>query len=300
MAVGIRFPGGSLPLSDGGWVTSYSGVVRRWECDRNDHWNIQFYARAFQAASEVLAVKLTGRNPGSATATVRHYRFHHELFCPAPVTIRSARISGGTLDGAVAHWMETGIKRQLAATAIDWPTIPVADLPSCDGEAVSAAAIRGLSPIPHPKPRDGGMTPQGKPKAIPVGLVRPMDVDHTGNLTVNELVNRCSQASYLFYDQLGFTRDWVENTNCNRMAVEMKITLHGTCVPGDVLDVNTSVAASGGKTFSTVHQVYNATSGAPVATVEQLMIVVDLNERHAVPLPDFIAEHAADTTGSGA
>jgi acyl-CoA thioester hydrolase len=299
MVVAVKVPGGHLPLSDDGWITSYSGVVRRWECGRNDRWDIQFYARAFQAASEVLAVALTGRNPGSAGASLRHYRFHHEVFCPAPVTIRSARISGGPLDGALAHRMETGAERQLAATAIEWPAIPVADLPACDGESVTAVMMRGLSPAPHLAARQSVTMPQGRTQVVPVGVVRPVDVDHLGNLAVNELVNRCSQASHLLYEQFGFTRSWVESTNCSPVAVEMKVTSHDACTPGTVLDVNTSVAASGGKTFSTLYRVFNAISGAPLATVEQLMIIVDLEKRRAVPLPDFIAVHAADAAGSG-
>ena len=84
-------------------LPTYHTRVERRECDYNDHWNMRFYGRSFQAASETIAAQGGLSNPGAATVRSRHMRFHGELRVSAPVEIRSAVLDRS--DGAVVHHM---------------------------------------------------------------------------------------------------------------------------------------------------------------------------------------------------
>lgn len=275
-------------LHQDGGVLSYSGAVKRWECDRNDHWNVGFYVRGFQMASEVLAAMATGTNPGVAVSAARLYRFHRELFCPEPMNILSSRLAHGPCAGGVVHRMLGGADQRLAATAFEMPAYPVQDLPVCAPEEAAKAMPRNLSAesrpwITRPVAADGS----GLPSTI-IGVVQASDVDHTGQLLPSALIQMCSGASFNFMDSLGLTAEWINRTNCNRMAVEMQVGWRGHCVAGDVLQVSTWMSEVGGRHFAMYHQVWNAVTGEPCATIERAMLVVDLAKRRAVELPDFI------------
>lgn len=269
-------------------VATYSGVVKRWECDRNNHWNVQFYVRAFQMASEILATATTGENPGSESTAFRHYRFHGELFCPETMRVLSARIAEGPYAGWVLHRMLKGKDGKLSATAIEKPAYPVAELPVCTAAELQHALPRGLPAARHGwigSPRDLAGAPL--PPAM-IGTVRPGDVDHRDRLQWNVLAGLCSGASHNFLNQIGLTADWINQSNCNRMAVEMSLTWHGGCGVGDSLDVQSWVSDVGSRYFTTRHQVVEAQSGAACATLEQLLLVIDLEKRKPVTVPDFI------------
>lgn len=282
-------------------VATYSGVVKRWECDRNNHWNVQFYVRAFQMASELLASVTTGENPGSGSTGFRHYRFHGELFCPETMRVLSSRIGEGPYAGWVLHRMVKGMDGRLSATAIERPAYPVESLPTCTPEELHPALPRGLPAEPHvwvDTPRDGGGQPLD---TAVIGTVRPMDVEHCGRLQWNVLASMCSGASHHFLNQIGLTADWINESNCNRMAVEMSLTWHGECRAGDSIEVVSWVADVGTRHFTARHQIRNARTGVPCATLEQLMLVIDLEKRKPVSVPAFIRAAAEDISlGSSA
>ncbi len=127
-----------LPRSEAG-IATYAGTVRPWECDRNNHWNVQFYLRAFQMASEILAAAGLGRNPGAASTAFRHFRFHGELFATETMKVVSGRIAEGPMEGHVLHRMVTGPDDRLSATAIEAPAYAVGGLPVIGGELLRKA-----------------------------------------------------------------------------------------------------------------------------------------------------------------
>jgi acyl-CoA thioesterase FadM len=55
-------------------METYRGVVQPWECDRNNHWNVRFYIRAFQMASEALAIAITGGHDDNASGVIQGVR----------------------------------------------------------------------------------------------------------------------------------------------------------------------------------------------------------------------------------
>ncbi len=253
--------------------------MRRWELDHNDHWNVQFYIRAFQMASELVATRALGRNPGVAGALLWHYRFHRELICPQPMRIHSARIADGPQAGHVVHHMVSGPDNWLSATAIEVPDYEP-DLLAVPADTIARALPRGLLFQP--------LSWTEQEPIVPVGVVRPFDLDHMGALLPNVLLSVCASASHSYMGGLGLTAEWAKATGSNRMSVEMTLTRHALCRAGDHLGVATAITQVGSKHFVLCHEVSNAVTGMAYASVEQSLLIIDLKRRKPVELPDFI------------
>ena len=266
---------------------TFRGTVQSWECDRNDHMNVRFYVRAFQMASEVFTFYTTGRNPGAASTKTRYTRFHRELFKGDPFSVRSARVADGEFQGAVIHMLESN--GRICATALDAAAVPAGTAPDWPSDAIDPALPRSLSTIPHrPLSAAEAETGTGAVLRSSVGIVQPGDLDRTGAIIMNELFARCSASSYNLLDTIGFSREWIDATGLTRMAVELKITRHGTCPAGEALRVRSSLSEVRRRTFAVRHELSRARNSSAVASLEQMMLVVDLRTRHAASTPDFV------------
>lgn len=264
---------------------TFRGVVQHWECDRNDHWSARFYVRSFQMASETLAMRYGGNNPGAATANVRHCRFHRELFAGATMMVSSARVAGGPHDGAIVHLMTSDGRP--CATALDQPGYDASAIPEISENEIALAKPRGLEWVPHSCFGPGIVRELESAVRSPGEIVRPADLDHTGNFVVNEIFARGSNGSHTLLDALGFTAEWTRTSRISRMAVELKITRHGSCGAGDALQSCSWISLAHEKVFAVRHLLL--TQGErPVASVEQLLAAVNLDSRRAVPIPEFV------------
>ena len=204
--------------------------VETWECDFNGHWNTRFYTRAFQEASETVAL-LDGRgSPGAASMRARHIRFHRELRTGDPVLVRSAAIQDGRWQGAVVHWLESdGV---LSATALDLPGVDASGrasrhLPRVSEAAVAQALPRGL---PHEAPLARAATAGGRRASL--GILRPASYDHTGALMFDELFRYIGCATYDFHVSLGYSPQFLARTGISRMVVEMRVNWLGQAPAG--------------------------------------------------------------------
>lgn len=278
----------SMPRDDLGAVLTHRGHVWRWECDRNHHWNTKFYIRAFQQASEILAVSATGRNPGQATAAVRHVRFLKEIGRDASMVVHSARVAGGAHDGAIIHLMSNGDTGRLSATALDRPGYPADAVPAIPYQRLPAPPTRGLADGPHAAiPQDGGGD------VAEYGPLSAGEFDHAGGWLAQDLLAKTTAASHFLLNRIGFTPEWISRTNRNRMAVETKTTRFGSCGPGDPMRVVAGIGDVRRSTFVTHFRIEHSGTGDVVAVVEQLLVVVDLETRRSVTIPDFVHSAAA-------
>ncbi len=258
--------------------------VQRWECDYNDHWNTCFYGRSFQMAAEMVATSDGGANPGAGVVQSRHMRFHRELFVSAPVTVYSAVLHGETpLEGTVVHLLTSS--GQVAATAIDFPG-GATGLPRVRPEDIPMAMPRGLEPQPPNVWPDSG-SPE---TTVALGTVQSADLDFTGSLTFERLIQHVSIASHHQLDSLGFSASFSDKTRINRMAVEHCITRGMTPPAGTPLWAVSRLTRIKGKNFWTAHRIFTKTEKT-VALIEQCLVTVDLTVRRAVEVPEFL--HAA-------
>jgi len=257
--------------------------VQRWECDYNDHWNTCFYGRSFQMAAEVVATPPGGASLGAGVIRSLHIRFHRELFVSAPVTVRSAVLDGGLLDGAVVHLLTSS--GQIAATAIDSPG-GATGLPRVRPEDVPLAMPRGLEPQPPNVWQQSG----SRELTVALGTVQSAELDFTGALTFERLVQHGSTASHHQLDSLGFSASFSDRTRINRMAVEYRLTRGISPPAGTPLLAVSRLTRIKGKNFWATHRIFTDTD-TTVALIEQCLVTVDLTTRRAVEVPEFL--HAA-------
>lgn len=255
--------------------------AERWECDFNDHWNTRFFVRSFQLAAEAVVTPPGAISPGARIAPVRHMRFHREVRVSDALTVRSAVIRGGDMNGAIAHLMFR--LDDLVATAIDLPAGDAPDLPEVAAADIFMALPRSLDPAGYA----GWPAPEMGPNAVTMGPIRPAELDHTGALTVEEVIRRVAVTSHDHMSRAGLTPEWTHRTGINRMVVEFRLELGVTPPAGTVLYGETRLASAKGKTFCTVHRILTG-AGEMVASNEQFLLAVDLRTRRAVEVPDFL------------
>lgn len=266
--------------------------VERWECDFNDHWNLKFYARSFDAAAAVMAAKAGA--PAADGGFTRHMRLHSELFVSAPVEVRSGRVPGAgpgamqgaeTIAGAGVHLLFSGTR--LCATALDLPddgeAAPawVSAAPEIPADALIPALPRGVAP--------GPALPAAAPAGTPfeLGPPHPFELSAAGAPTGEALVRRLSVVSSHFLDRIGFTPDWSRDNGVTRMAVEMKMTRHAAPRPGAVLRMDAALLSVGAKSFVMACRLWDQ-DGRCLVSVEKCMLCVDLKTRRAAPVPAMI------------
>lgn len=260
---------------------TYHTRVERWECDYNDHWNVRFYGRSFQAASETIATHAGGANPGADTIRGRHLRYHRELTVSAPVEVRSAVLTeAGELDGAVVHQMWSS--DMLAATALDLPG-QGAHLPLVTPGDVPLAMPRGISgPLAENAPAPGADVTE-----IRLGPVRSEDLDHAGLLRFDILTRHSSNIQHMQLNKLGLTPEFAREHRINRMGVEFRVTRGVSAPAGACLQGRTWLSAIRGKSLWATTRIETDTAET-VALFEMCVVTVNLDTRKAVAVPDFM------------
>jgi len=145
---------------------------------------------------------------------------------------------------------------------------------------------RGLEPQPpNVWPESGS-----RETTVALGVVQSADLDFTGGLIFERLIQYGSIASHHQLDSLGFSASFSDKTRITRMAVEYRITRGMTPAAGTPLWAVSRLSRIKGKNFWTTHGIF-ANTDTPVAWIEQCLVTVDLTVRRAVEVPDFL--HAA-------
>lgn len=266
------------------------GFVESWECDFNAHWAIRFYGRCFQMAAEKVAA-LAGRgNPGMAAISARHARYHRELRAGAAVELRSARIGSGEYAGAVAHAL-FGDGR-LSASALDLPGMGAEALPELNPAALPLILPRDAGPMPASWHPDLPMA-----AIVQAGPIRPADLDHAGHPICEDLLRRAGYGVHHAMNRLGWTQDFIDRSGISRMGVQNLLVPLAPCPAGALVEVRSCIAVTGRRSFAMQHWV-TTQEGAALAMVRDQLVAVDMRDRRATTLPDFLLALPAPLTES--
>jgi acyl-CoA thioester hydrolase len=270
-------------------LETHRSFVNTWECDENQHMNVQFYAKRFEEARRVFDLLATGKGAG-APVRDRHIRFHAELHAGATTVTRSAVIAGGAFAGRVVHMLyhsETGV---LSATALEPAGDGVGGAHAIEEDAARQALPRSveaapLTAFPAEKLVDlGGL-------AANFSVALPSDCDPEGRLTERALVGRFSDSAPHAWKASGVDVNWLLARNLGRVAVEMKITRHADTRPGDVLALYSAPVACSGKTVTLHHELVRLETGEPVASGRVVALILDLTTRRPTELPAPVVAH---------
>lgn len=253
--------------------------VNSWDCDENDHLNVQGYFALFDTAARHFHL-ITG--DGDATGSghlVRHVRYHAELRPAEPIKVESF-VADGPFAGTIVHRMIALKDGRLSATAIDGHDTARARHVPVPDEALPRGIAAGAAALVRPDPAKTTVTNRS--------IVSPSECGQDGRITDRFFVARFSDAAPHIWDYAGLTTTWLNEHNCGRVAVEIRLTPGDRLKAGDLVVVESGITAVGNRTFSLRHTVIEPRSGKIAAIGDAVALAMDLDSRKAVAIPNDI------------
>jgi len=266
--------------------------VNRWECDENDHLNVQFYFSRFEEADRQFRL-LTGLNETLVGARrVRHARFHSELRTGDLITVQSSIAFDGPHMLTVIHEMRDGSTGELAATALDGYE-PSANsvktlrqrFKNFQTPMIDDAAPRGIPAGPaNSKISLAALESKGARIAYR-GTVLPRDVGADGKADDRFALSCCTDGVAHVWQRTPMTHAYLTENGLGRVAVEMKLTWVTPLKVGDTMIVISGFTGVGSKTFSMRHHLFESRTSRLVAVLDVVALTMDLANRTAIELP---------------
>lgn len=287
--------------------------VLPWECDRNDHLNMQFYVGRASNALTALGVAL-GIGPRELTRrglvlteVDTHIRFLRELRSGAPFAI-----NGGILE---ANEEQLTVFLELTNVATGEPSATFRTLvelrqavdfrparfdasiieraKAIPAEIPAHGAPRGLKMIaPRPSPTLAEATRIGMVASYQ-GSVRPADCDSQGRLKSRLYMAYVFGALSHVFTQLR-TGEMEGSARRSGAAVEYRLIYRARPSVGAALALRSGMSAVSGKTFSHIHWLFDVESGECAATIEAVSVGLDLETRKALEMtPEMRARYEA-------
>ncbi|MXN65912.1 thioesterase [Stappia sp. GBMRC 2046] len=281
-------------------VETLFSFVNRWECDENDHLNVQFYFSRFDEADRQFRL-VTGLSDALVgTRRVRHVRYHSELVTGDVLIVRSFVAFDGPHMLTVVHEMCTD-EGNLSATAID-------------GYEVAETAIRELrrrfKAFEREMPDEA--LPRGLSAAQPSFKVNPDALMKAGARIVNRstitarnlgpdgraddelALARFTEGAPHVWNLTPMTSRWLAERGLGRVAVEMKLAWAGPIKAGDPVIVISGPVAAAKSTFTFRHHLFEARASRLAAICDVVALTMGLETRKAVPLEDDIRKSISE------
>ncbi len=269
-------------------IETLKGYVNTWECDENQHLNVQFYNRFFEDAGGHFQT-LTGvpadqrREP-----RLRHVRYHAELRVNAGLRVETMGV--GDSGQQVVHLLYETTQGRLSATCLETFDDPSPGLSEAlrrhSGDLPEAAAPRSVDSAPVDPGPEGAA-----PAASIVSLgtrIRAHYCRPDGTIFDSGIISMNSDAASHFWEPTGVSRAWLEERNFGSVAVEMKLTRTGPLSFGDLVHVVSRPIAVARSTISFENRFIQSETGKVGAIVQVTGLTMNLETRRAVPLPDDI------------
>lgn len=263
--------------------------VNRWECDENDHLNVQFYFTRFEEADRQFRL-LSGLSDALVgSRRVRHVRYHCEQRCGAMITGRSFIAFDGPHMLTVVHELREGDR--LAATAVDGyspPESKIRELRRRFRDAENAmpetAAPRGLpATVPALKATPEALIRAGA-AVVNRSTVLQRDLGPDGRADDGFALGRFTEAAPHIWARTPMAPDWLAERGLGRVAVEMKLAWAGPLKLGDPVVVISGLTGASNTIFSFRHHMFEARANRLAAVCDVVALAMDLDTRKAVPL----------------
>lgn len=281
--------------------TLYS-FVNRWECDENNHLNVQFYFERFDEADRQFRL-ITGLTDALAGARrARHVRYHRELHLGDALIATSHVAFDGPYMLTVVHELRRCRDGALAATATDG---------YAPAESMARELRRRFEDNSAPMP-DAAL-PRGLSAAQQVTSLSPAQLQAAGGRIVNRstvlprhagpdgraddafALARFTEAAAHVWNMTPMTDDWLETHGLGRVAVEMKLVWASPLKPGEPVLCVSGLTGAARSTFSFRHHLFETRTQRLAAVCDAVVIAMDLEHRKSVPLEDSVRSAIAQS-----
>ena len=266
---------------------TFSTAVNSWQCDENDHLNVQFYTEFGHEASAHLLSNL-GLGPRAqrasgltVTAVEDHVRYLREFRIVDAVVVHSAPVEVGERDLLAYHEVRNAADGQIAATI---RRRIVCDRPWPNSFRARAEAARVVVPEAA-KPRSVGtlVLPALTLEAAPVtGLIEvgrtvitPDECDERGEFLPRHQFGRYSDGAPVLWNHLGFDRAAMQDRQEGSVVVEMLNHYRQPLRAGDLCVVMSGLAAFTAKILVFTHFLFEAETGTLAACAEAVGMKFD-------------------------
>ena len=287
--------------------------VLPWECDRNDHLNMQFYVGRASNALSALGVALgigpqvLARRGQVLTEVETHMRFLRELRSGAPFAITGGIVDAsekqltvflelvnvvtGEPSATFRSLVELREASRFSRVAFDSSILDRArNVPATVPDYGAPRGLKMIEPRPSPTLDESvriGMMPSYE------GVARPADCDAQGRLKSRLYMAYVFGALSHIFAQLR-TGEMQRNERRSGAAVEYRLVYRARPRAGAVLALRSGMSGLGGKTFSHIHWLFDVESGECAATIEAVSVGLDLETRKAIDItPELRALYEA-------
>ena len=278
--------------------------VNAWECDENDHLNVQFYFGRFEEADQHFRA-MTDRDP-ALVRSARHVRYHAELRKGDLVEVESGFADDGDCGVSVVHALKNLSDGRICATALDTydahPRELTATATRSDAFTDLPAKLygpRGLSgTLPEAiaaetlRDRGGFVTARS--------VIWPADAGADGLATERAHVGHVSDGASNVWETIGLTKALLDEQGWGRVAVEMRLTMFDAYAPGDLVEQISGLIETTDRTIHFRHHQFEARSGRLIAIIEAIGLAMSLKTRKAVRFSDDVIAAAPRLSMAGA
>lgn len=283
-------------------ISTARGCVNTWQCDENNHLNVQYFPSfAWDGARHLQsALGLGPRALAAAGLKVRtvedHIRYHRELFAADAFEVASGpvEIAGSTmvayheirnaLDGGVAGTVRQ-VTRCVDATGkpAAWPSTfrtraesRRATLPA-NAQPRTAGSLGPLPDITLDRAAPSGLAP------ITQAVVQPQECDSDGVMLPRFYFARYSDGAPGFWQAMGFDHARMREREQGTVVLELRNEIRRPLVPGALLVVMSGLLAMTDKTMHIGHFLFDADSGELAAVADGVGVLFDQRIRKIAP-----------------
>ena len=268
---------------------TYSGWVRAWECDTTEHFTVAYYYQRFSQATHRLLLEMgwdykEQRFPASTDC---YTRFLQELNQGDSFEIRSGVIESdsqsmklghklfnsetGELCTTMEQVLNEGTRTNMKSFEIDW-----------DGE---------------PREDRGELPAVAKEFCSAMDVVRPEEVDWSGQLDLSGYIHRFSAANQNIQTRFGMSRSYADQNRIGFSTFEFQLSFPGTHLrSGEAQQVFSSIAHVGRTSMRTFHRM-ERNGGETVALLSIMGVHLDLDRRRPCPFPEELVCRAREIMG---
>ena len=129
---------------------------------------------------------------------------------------------------------------------------------------------------------------------VSTGLeVLPEWIDHNGHMNIAYYVVAFDHAVDKVFHQFGFVPEEMRKRNASSFTSELHITYQRELMQGDPLRVTTQLLGFDPKRLHFIQCMYHATDGYLAATMEWLLLHVDMTARRVATMSESLQQHLA-------
>jgi acyl-CoA thioester hydrolase len=272
-------------------VPTFTTAVNTWQCDENDHLNVQYYTEFGHEASAHLFNRLGfgPRAQAAEDALVRvsfdHIRYLREFRVIDSVEVRSAPIEVSERAMVIYHEVRNPADNSVASTIRrrvvsdkPWPSPVRAAAERATVELPASARPRSVGTLSLP---DFALADAERIGLIDVGrtVVKPGECDERGELLPRHQFGRYSDGAPWLWNHLGFDRVTMQVRGEGSVVVEMLNHYRRPLKAGDLIVVMSGLADFSDKVLKFTHFLFDAESGTLAACAEAVGMKFDQKVR---------------------